>query len=363
LSGSRSSGGGIADAGNEAAASYDRNEARAVLEAVESLLPMATTATATATHSAASARFLSGLLRCAAALGAGRECRTGLEQRLAAHLPHASLPDLLLPNLSFAVETLYDVDAVQRVVAHFLVLDQAAACKPPESPASSVYYDGGAGGGGGPSLPNTTNMMNTMMMMSPPSLSPLVMVARLLDAYLAEIAPDVNLKPVKFLALAEMLPEYSRICDDGVYRAIDIYLKVGVPFLFLLRVGYPSDLRAIIASTRSLTSVSSSSGSPLAQGGRARAAVPRHGLPEAVARGVHARGAERAPPAPRRRAGALLRAAAAAHRHRQLLHDVRHVVEAVVVGRREAAGRRRRRLGHRDPATATATATESEPES
>jgi hypothetical protein len=47
-----------------------------------------------------------------------------------------------------------------------------------------------------------------------------------MDGYLAEIAPDPYLKLQKFMALIELLPDYARIVDDGLYRAIDIYLKV-----------------------------------------------------------------------------------------------------------------------------------------
>jgi hypothetical protein len=59
-----------------------------------------------------------------------------------------------------------------------------------------------------------------------PSQSAIMKVAKILDSYLAEIAPDANLKLTKFIALAEILPEYARVVDDGLYRAIDIYLKV-----------------------------------------------------------------------------------------------------------------------------------------
>jgi APA family basic amino acid/polyamine antiporter len=62
--------------------------------------------------------------------------------------------------------------------------------------------------------------------MASPSIIPITAVARLLDGYLAEIAPDVNLKPSKFQALASAVPEYARPLDDGLYRAIDVYLKV-----------------------------------------------------------------------------------------------------------------------------------------
>jgi hypothetical protein len=51
-------------------------------------------------------------------------------------------------------------------------------------------------------------------------------VGRLMDGYLAEVAPDPYLKLQKFMALIELLPDYARIVDDGLYRAIDIYLKV-----------------------------------------------------------------------------------------------------------------------------------------
>ena len=53
-------------------------------------------------------------------------------------------------------------------------------------------------------------------------------VAKLMDSYLAEIARDPNLTFSKFQALAEALPEFSRITDDGLYRAIDTFLKVGL---------------------------------------------------------------------------------------------------------------------------------------
>jgi len=47
-----------------------------------------------------------------------------------------------------------------------------------------------------------------------------------MDGYLAEVARDPYLKLQKFMALIELLPDYARIVDDVLYRAIDIYLKV-----------------------------------------------------------------------------------------------------------------------------------------
>jgi hypothetical protein len=51
-------------------------------------------------------------------------------------------------------------------------------------------------------------------------------VAKLMNSYLAEVARDPNLPLVKFQALAGSLPKFPYASDDGLYRAIDTYLKV-----------------------------------------------------------------------------------------------------------------------------------------
>jgi hypothetical protein len=61
----------------------------------------------------------------------------------------------------------------------------------------------------------------------------MVQVGKLVDNYLAEVASDANLKPAKFCELALALPDHARIYDDGVYRAVDIYLKVHCPIRLL----------------------------------------------------------------------------------------------------------------------------------
>ncbi|KAL0295466.1 UNVERIFIED_CONTAM: BTB/POZ domain-containing protein [Sesamum angustifolium] len=60
---------------------------------------------------------------------------------------------------------------------------------------------------------------------SSPSQTALFKVSKLVDNYLAEIAPDANLKLNKFIAVAETLPAHARTIHDGLYRAIDVYLK------------------------------------------------------------------------------------------------------------------------------------------
>ncbi|KAF8663903.1 hypothetical protein HU200_055242 [Digitaria exilis] len=145
----------------------------------------------------ASTKFLLGMLRTAMLLHASPLCRENLERRIGVQLEDASLDDLLVPNLGYHVETLYDVDCVQRILDYFM---------------SSTD-----GIGTGVPLPQGGTPTTT--------LSPITMVAKLMDGYLAEVAPDTNLKLPKFQALAAVVPDYARPVDDGIYRAIDIYLK------------------------------------------------------------------------------------------------------------------------------------------
>ncbi|GJV04771.1 BTB/POZ domain-containing protein NPY2 [Tanacetum coccineum] len=52
-----------------------------------------------------------------------------------------------------------------------------------------------------------------------------LMVAKLVDSYLAEVAKDPNLPLPMFMELAETVSGFSRPAHDGIYRAIDMYLK------------------------------------------------------------------------------------------------------------------------------------------
>lgn len=118
-------------------------------------------------------------------------------------LDQAALEDLLIPNISESVETLYDVDRVQRILDRFVAMDQDDF------------------GGASPAP-----VEDEQLILGSPSLTPITTVAKLIDNYLAEVAPDVNLKLSKFQSLITAVPDYARPSDDGLYRAIDIYLKV-----------------------------------------------------------------------------------------------------------------------------------------
>lgn len=167
-------------------------EQKHLLEEIDKLMPMQ--------KGLASTKFLFGLLRTAMILRAIPSCMANLEKRLGMQFDQATLEDLLMPNFSYSMETLYNVECVQRILEHFLAFDQANAGASPCS-------------------------IDDNHLIASPSLTPITMVAKLIDGYLAEVAPDINLKLPKFQALAAAVPEYARPLDDGVYRAIDIYLK------------------------------------------------------------------------------------------------------------------------------------------
>lgn len=161
------------------------------LETIESLLPVEEGTVTTV--------FLSGLLKVAMILNANESCRENLEKRLGAQLEQASVDNILIPNYSDSSETLYDVECVLRIVQHFFNTTKALVVR---GDANQIH------------LPRASS-----------SATPLVAVAKLMDDYLAEIASDVNLKPAKFQAILEVLPRDARVLDDGMYRAIDIFLK------------------------------------------------------------------------------------------------------------------------------------------
>ncbi|XP_051128739.1 BTB/POZ domain-containing protein At1g30440-like [Andrographis paniculata] len=167
-------------------------EQKILLEEIDHLLPVQ--------KGFVSTKFLAGLLRTAKILRVNPSCISNLEMRIGMQLDQATLEDLLMPCFSYSMETLYDVDCVQRILEHFLAMDQVDGGETPGS------VDGG-------------------QLMGSPSLVPITMVAKLIDGYLAEVAPDVNLKLPKFQSLAGGVPEYARPLDDGLYRAIDIYLQ------------------------------------------------------------------------------------------------------------------------------------------
>ena len=150
---------------------YEKNSHKRILEALEPHLPRQ--------RSSLKVKPLLQMLQSAMALGANSQCRTGLEQRIGSLLSEASVEDLLVPSHGYARETKYDVDCVERVVAHFR----------------------GSSG-------------------------EMKKVAVLLEGYLAEVAAERELRKEKFSRLLKMLSwllESAEEKGDGVYRAVDLY--------------------------------------------------------------------------------------------------------------------------------------------
>ncbi|XP_030462609.2 BTB/POZ domain-containing protein At5g66560 [Syzygium oleosum] len=172
---------------SSASSAPSESEQRELLETIIASLPPEKTASRSSGPTTTTTRFLFGLLRTAIILNASEDCRASLERKVGLQLEEATLDDLLIPSYSYLVETLYDVDCVERILGHFL--DAAGA-------------DG-------------------RLERSPV----LMLVGKLIDGYLSEIASDANLKPEKFYGFAISLPERARLYDDGLYRAVDVYLK------------------------------------------------------------------------------------------------------------------------------------------
>ncbi|XP_073018815.1 LOW QUALITY PROTEIN: BTB/POZ domain-containing protein At5g66560-like [Primulina eburnea] len=171
------------------------NEQRELLETMVSHLPV--DKTLLSNLSSKTTRFLFGLLRTAYILNASEICKSTLEKKIGSQLKHATLDDLLIPSYSYLSETLYDVDSVEKILRYFL---QGIA-------ESSVNRTCGEDESG--------NLRSAA----------LILVGKLIDGYLSEVASDSNLKPEKFYDLAVALPDHARIFEDGLYRAVDVYLK------------------------------------------------------------------------------------------------------------------------------------------
>ncbi|XP_074571209.1 BTB/POZ domain-containing protein At5g66560-like [Curcuma longa] len=180
-------------------------EQRELLETVIANLPVGKNSAATAS-SASATKFLFGLLRTAHILRASETARTALERKIASQLEMATLDDLLIPSYSCLAETLYDVDCVERILRYYLAGIEAERAPLGNEEGEEVERAAAVAG-----IASQTSLLK--------------LVGKLVDAYLAEIASDANLKVDKLCDLAVALPDEARVYHDGLYRAVDIYLK------------------------------------------------------------------------------------------------------------------------------------------
>ncbi|KAH7518675.1 hypothetical protein FEM48_Zijuj09G0196100 [Ziziphus jujuba var. spinosa] len=169
---------------------------RMIIESLISIIPQQ--------KDSVSCSFLLRLLRMANMLKVAPALATELEKRVGMQFEQATLADLLIPSYNKS-DTMYDVDLVQRLLEHFLVQEQTESSSPSTQSFLDTHLYEGTQRGNGPSAK--------------------MRVSRLVDSYLTEVSRDRNLSLTKFQVLAEALPESARTCDDGLYRAVDSYLK------------------------------------------------------------------------------------------------------------------------------------------
>ncbi|GAU14999.1 hypothetical protein TSUD_47940 [Trifolium subterraneum] len=171
----------------------DVSKHRLIVETIVKLLP--------SEKGSVSCRFLVKLLKAAIFVESEDRIKEELVKRIGQQLEEASVNDILIRAPDGEI-TMYDVGIVQNIVREFLMKDH-------NSEIESV--DGGELEG----------------IRKPGILSDAskLMVAKLIDSYLAEIAKDPNLPLSDFVNLAELVSNISRPAHDGIYRAIDTYLK------------------------------------------------------------------------------------------------------------------------------------------
>nr|XP_043610749.1 BTB/POZ domain-containing protein At1g03010-like [Erigeron canadensis] len=176
---------------------------RVIVEVIVGLLPTQSR------KSTVPMAFLSSLLKSSIMASTSTACRCDLERRIGLQLDQAILEDILIPANSHGNNhgQLYDTDSIFRIFSIFLNLDED------DDDDNNQMRD-------------ESEMVYDFDTPSSPKQSSIVKVSKLLDCFLAEIAIDSNLPASKFIALAELLPDHARLVNDGLYRAVDIFLKV-----------------------------------------------------------------------------------------------------------------------------------------
>ena len=186
---------------------------RLLLESMVSLLP--------AEKGAVSCSFLLKLLKASNILNASSSSKMELAKRVGLQLEEATANDLLIPSLSYTNDTLYDVELVMIILEQFMSQGQSPPTSPPRSRLAFERRRSR-------SAENINCEFQESRRSSSASHSSKLKVAKLVDRYLQEVARDVNFPLSKFIALAEIIPDFARSDHDDLYRAIDIYLKVNI---------------------------------------------------------------------------------------------------------------------------------------
>lgn len=192
-------------------ASEVNSKHRLLLESIVSLLP--------AEKGAVSCSFLFKLLKAANILNASASSKVELATRVGLQLEEATVNDLLIRSVSKSTnDMMYEVDLVMTILEQFMLQGQSPPTSPPRSRLAVERRRSR-------SAENINFEFQESRRSSSASHSSKLMVAKLVDRYLQEVARDVNLALSKFIAIAETIPDFARHDHDDLYRAIDIYLK------------------------------------------------------------------------------------------------------------------------------------------
>lgn len=162
---------------------------RKILEAIVGLIP--------SDRGSVSVGFLLRLLSIANYLGASSLTKTELIRKASLQFEEASVEELLFPSCSSSDQPFYDIELVVAVLESYLQLWRRHSPAPAE---------------------------NNQFIRS------IRKVGRLIDSYLQVVAKDFKMPVSRFVFLAETLPDIARQDHDGLYKAINIYLKVCLLF-------------------------------------------------------------------------------------------------------------------------------------
>ncbi|CAL5350339.1 unnamed protein product [Camellia sinensis] len=147
-----------------------------------------------------SCSFLLKLLKFSILVGVDDTPREDLIKKISLKLDGACVNDLLIPARS-PQTTKYDVELVLSLVNRFMIHGKRCWDLDIAEKNEKITGDFVLGHG---------SLLN---------------VGKLIDGYLAEIARDPNLALSSFILLSQSIPELARPIHDGLYWAIDIYLK------------------------------------------------------------------------------------------------------------------------------------------
>lgn len=209
-----------------------------------------------------SCSFLLKLLKSANVFELGEKVKSELVARIGQQLEEATVTDLLIRTPAGQVMN-YDVEIVRQILLEFVLLEKKAET---EDVNGYQIQD----------VPKAGGILSEASKL---------MVAKLIDSYLTEISKDQNLPLVKFLELAEMVSCFNRPSHDGLYRAIDTYLKVPLASRDL-------DLTCLLFLV--MTTMFYGAGTSWDHEERKEEDMQANGLQETISRCKHARSAERA---------------------------------------------------------------------